>query len=156
MSINVYSNNTSMNQLAMSKDLKKKFTKTFDLSQIAEDPMDCYLDTLGLWKKRIARDGSCLFRAVAEQIYPCQLHHDRVRQECIQYMSDNRDLYTKYVTSISFDDYLQAMKNPFEYAGQLEIAAMSKLYRRDFIIYHHPDQTGIDVTQNGFDKKVKF
>ena len=52
----------------MSKELKKKFTKTFDLSQIAEDPMDSYLDTLGLWKKRIARDGTCLFRAVAEQV----------------------------------------------------------------------------------------
>lgn len=52
----------------MSKEMKKKFTKTFDLSQIAEDPMDSYLDTLGLWKKRIARDGSCLFRAVAEQV----------------------------------------------------------------------------------------
>ncbi len=66
MSVNVYSNSSS--QLSMSKELKKKFTKTFDLSQIAEDPMDCYLDTLGLWKKRIARDGSCLFRAVAEQV----------------------------------------------------------------------------------------
>ena len=52
----------------LSRDLKKRFTKTFDLSQIAEDPMDSYLDTLGLWKKRIARDGSCLFRAVAEQV----------------------------------------------------------------------------------------
>lgn len=56
--------------LGVGKDLKKKFTKTFDLSQIAEDPMDAYLDTLGLWKKRIARDGSCLFRAVAEQVCP--------------------------------------------------------------------------------------
>ena len=75
MSVNVYSSsiNSSSNcgsssQLMMSKELKKKFTKTIDLSQIAEDPMDCYLDTLGLWKKRIARDGSCLFRAVAEQV----------------------------------------------------------------------------------------
>ena len=73
MSVNVYSNSSisnssSSSQLAMSKELKKKFTKTFDLSQIAEDPMDCYLDTLGLWKKRIARDGSCLFRAVADQV----------------------------------------------------------------------------------------
>lgn len=62
MSVSVYTNQ-------MSKDMmRKKFTKTFDLSQIAEDPMDSYLDTLGLWKKRIARDGSCLFRAVAEQV----------------------------------------------------------------------------------------
>ena len=59
----VYTNNPAVN-----KDLKKKFTKTFDLSQIAEDPMDSYLDTLNLWKKRIARDGSSLFRAVAEQV----------------------------------------------------------------------------------------
>jgi hypothetical protein len=50
------------------KENKKKFTKTFDLSQIAEDPMDVYLESEGLWKKRIARDGSCLFRAVAEQV----------------------------------------------------------------------------------------
>lgn len=62
MTVNLYNSNQ------MSKDLKKKFQKSFDLSQIAEDPMDCYLDTLGLWKKRIARDGSCLFRAVAEQV----------------------------------------------------------------------------------------
>ena len=51
------------------KDNKKKFTKAFDLSQIAEDPMDIYLESIGLWKKRIARDGSCLFRAVAEQVF---------------------------------------------------------------------------------------
>jgi hypothetical protein len=50
------------------KENKKKFTKTFDLSQIAEDPMDVYLESIGLWKKRIARDGSCLFRTVAEQV----------------------------------------------------------------------------------------
>jgi len=138
----------------MSKEMKKKFTKTFDLSQIAEDPMDSYLDTLGLWKKRIARDGSCLFRAVAEQIYPCQLHHERVRQECIRYMSDHKDDFSKFLTNITFEEYLEAMKNPLEYAGQLEIAAMSKLYNRDFIIYQHPDQPGIDVTQNAYEKKI--
>ena len=76
---NANSNNITNNMNNFNKDLllmnktnmnnaNKKFTKTFDLSQIAEDPMDTYLDTLGLWKKRIARDGSCLFRAVAEQV----------------------------------------------------------------------------------------
>lgn len=123
MSVGVYNTNL------VSKDLKKKFTKTFDLSQIAEDPMDNYLDTLGLWKKRIARDGSCLFRAVAEHIYPCQIYHEKVRQECIRYMSDHRDEFSQYVTNISFDDYLEAMKNPLENGGQIEIAAMSKLYK---------------------------
>ena len=60
MSVSLYSNQI--------KDKTNNFTKTFDPSQIAEDPMDSYLGTLGLWKKRIARDGSCLFRAIAEQV----------------------------------------------------------------------------------------
>jgi hypothetical protein len=33
------------------------------------------------------------------------------------------------VTTITFEEYLEAMKNPLEYGGQLEIAAMSKLYK---------------------------
>jgi hypothetical protein len=137
------------------KDSKKKFTKSFDLSQIAEDPMDSFLDTLGLWKKRIARDGSCLFRAVAEQIYPCQQYHEKVRLECVNYMSINRDEYSSFLSSqITFDNYLEAMKNSLEYGGQLEIIAMSKLYKRDFIIYQHPNQPGVDVTQNNFINKI--
>lgn len=31
-------------------------------------PMDAYLRELGLYRKLIAKDGSCLFRAVAEQV----------------------------------------------------------------------------------------
>lgn len=30
--------------------------------------MDCYLRSQGLYRKRVAKDGSCLFRAVAEQV----------------------------------------------------------------------------------------
>lgn len=31
-------------------------------------PMDAYLRKLGLYRKLVAKDGSCLFRAVAEQV----------------------------------------------------------------------------------------
>lgn len=58
------------------------------------------------------------------------------------------------MTGLSYEDYLESMKNPLESGGQLEIIAMSKLYRRDFIVYQQIDQPGIDVTQNGYDKKV--
>lgn len=34
----------------------------------AEKSMDGYLKTQGLHRKKIAKDGSCLFRAVAEQV----------------------------------------------------------------------------------------
>lgn len=33
-----------------------------------EKAMDAYLKSIGLHRKKIAKDGSCLFRAVAEQV----------------------------------------------------------------------------------------
>lgn len=36
-----------------------------------EASMDCYLRSQGLYRKRVAKDGSCLFRAVAEQVTGC-------------------------------------------------------------------------------------
>lgn len=34
----------------------------------ADSAMDTYLRSQGLYRKRVAKDGSCLFRAVAEQV----------------------------------------------------------------------------------------
>lgn len=38
------------------------------LSSRLIDPYDDWLESQGLYRKQIARDGSCLFRAVAEQV----------------------------------------------------------------------------------------
>ncbi|CAJ0929805.1 unnamed protein product [Ranitomeya imitator] len=55
-----------------------------------EAAMDSYLRAHGLYRKKIAKDGSCLFRAVAEQILHSQASHLEIRRSCIQYLSDNR------------------------------------------------------------------
>lgn len=36
--------------------------------RLAEKSMDDYLRSIGFHRKKIAKDGSCLFRAVAEQV----------------------------------------------------------------------------------------
>lgn len=36
--------------------------------RVAEKAMDDYLRSIGFQRKKIAKDGSCLFRAVAEQV----------------------------------------------------------------------------------------
>lgn len=38
-------------------------------------PMDAYLRKLGLYRKLVAKDGSCLFRAVAEQVKHTHVKH---------------------------------------------------------------------------------
>ena len=40
------------------------------------DAMEENLATLGLWRKPIAKDGSCLFRAVSEQVNDNRLSHE--------------------------------------------------------------------------------
>lgn len=46
----------------------------------AEKMMDDYLKSLDLHRKKIAKDGSCLFRAVAEQVTVDNNLHDQLPQ----------------------------------------------------------------------------
>lgn len=57
------------------------------------DAMDHWLDSQGLYRKHTARDGSCLFRAVAEQIFNTQCFHVEVRRQCVQYMLERKNYY---------------------------------------------------------------
>ena len=48
-------------------DLTKR-KKDLSTNMTHEAAMDSFLEKLGLYRKPIAKDGSCLFRAVAEQV----------------------------------------------------------------------------------------
>ncbi|XP_035681098.1 putative bifunctional UDP-N-acetylglucosamine transferase and deubiquitinase ALG13 isoform X3 [Branchiostoma floridae] len=115
--------------------------------------MDDYLSSLGLVRKPIAKDGSCLFRAVAEQVFHCQARHLEVREACVRYMDRNRDIFEAFVPG-PFDHHLWTLQNPKEWAGQVEISALSLMYKCDFIIYQDVGRPPARVTENGFADKV--
>ncbi|XP_078602448.1 uncharacterized protein LOC144876731 isoform X12 [Branchiostoma floridae x Branchiostoma japonicum] len=115
--------------------------------------MDDYLSSLGLVRKPIAKDGSCLFRAVAEQVFHCQARHLEVREACVLYMDRNRDIFEAFVPG-PFDHHLWTLQNPKEWAGQVEISALSLMYKCDFIIYQDVGRPPARVTENGFADKV--
>ncbi|KAF4532642.1 hypothetical protein B566_EDAN009823 [Ephemera danica] len=48
--------------------------------------------------KEMGRDGACLFRAVADQVYGDQEMHSAVRKHCMDYIERNRDHFSQYVT----------------------------------------------------------
>ncbi|XP_064609379.1 uncharacterized protein LOC135473458 [Liolophura sinensis] len=115
--------------------------------------MDAYLDSVGLWRKPTAKDGSCLFRAVAEQLFQTQVFHLQVRQACVQYLADHKQEFAPFIEG-SFENYLCQLDDPKVWAGQVEISALSCLYRRDFIIYQTIGKPPVNATQNGFNEKV--
>ncbi|KAJ0183064.1 hypothetical protein K1T71_001040 [Dendrolimus kikuchii] len=113
---------------------------------------DKWLDDMGLFRKHIARDSSCLFRVVSENIYNAQQYFHQVRLDCIKFMAANRHLFEGSLTC-SFENYLKEMSNPSEWGGLVEISAMSHLYRRDFVIYESNNGPQTKIC-NGYGKTI--
>ena len=90
----------------------------------------------GFLLRRMAEDGGCLFRAVADQVYGDQRWHDVVRRQCIDHMEKNRDYYSAFVTE-EFDSYLNRKRRLDCYGNNIEIQAMSELYNRPIQIFRY-------------------
>ncbi|XP_028315629.1 putative bifunctional UDP-N-acetylglucosamine transferase and deubiquitinase ALG13 isoform X2 [Gouania willdenowi] len=126
----------------MQKGLKKYFMN-----------MDEYLSSLGLYRKMVARDASSLFRAVSEQLYYSQSYHQRIRQDCADFMRANRCNFEPFVEG-SFEKYLERLEDPKETVGQVEIKALSQLYRRCFLIYRYPGKPATIISEDDYLDKV--
>uniref|UniRef100_A0A8C2Z8A8 ubiquitinyl hydrolase 1 n=1 Tax=Cyclopterus lumpus TaxID=8103 RepID=A0A8C2Z8A8_CYCLU len=126
----------------MQKGLKKYFVN-----------MDEYLCSLGLYRKMVARDASSLFRAVSEQLYYSQNYHQRIRQDCADFMRANRCNFEPFVEG-SFEKYLERLEDPKETVGQVEIKALSQLYRHCFLIYRYPGKPATVISEDDFVDKV--
>ncbi|XP_049575565.1 putative bifunctional UDP-N-acetylglucosamine transferase and deubiquitinase ALG13 isoform X3 [Syngnathus scovelli] len=126
----------------MQKGLKKYFVN-----------MDDYLASLGLYRKMVARDASSLFRAVSEQLYYSQNYHHTIRQACADFMRANAYVFEPFVEG-SFDKYLERLEDPKETVGQVEIKALSQLYRRRFLIYRYPGKAATVISEDDFVDKV--
>nr|XP_061810975.1 OTU domain-containing protein 4-like [Nerophis lumbriciformis] len=117
--------------------------------------MDDYLAALGLHRKRVAKDGSCLFRAVAEQVRHCQSLHAQVRAECVRFLRRNRASYEAFIEG-DFESYLRRLEDPQQWAGEVEMNALAIMYKRDFVIFQEPGQPPVDITGNKFKEKVQL
>ncbi|XP_040041417.2 putative bifunctional UDP-N-acetylglucosamine transferase and deubiquitinase ALG13 isoform X1 [Gasterosteus aculeatus] len=126
----------------MQKGLKKYFVN-----------MDEYLSSLSLYRKMVARDASSLFRAVSEQLYYSQNYHQRIRQDCADFMRANRCNFEPFVEG-SFEKYLERLEDPKETVGQVEIKALSQLYRRCFLIYRYPGKPATVISEEDCVDKV--
>lgn len=115
--------------------------------------MDDYLKSLGLQRRKIAKDGSCLFRAVAEQVLHCQSLHTKVRARCVEFLRKNRKTYEAFIEG-DFEDYLHKLQDPQQWVGEVEINALAVMYKRDFLIFQEPGKPAVNITSNDFTDRV--
>ncbi|XP_073403641.1 UDP-N-acetylglucosamine transferase subunit ALG13 [Dendrobates tinctorius] len=133
--------------------MHKGWKKYFGQKSLNEVTMDEYLGSLGLYRKLTAKDASCLFRAVSEQLFFCQIHHNEIRKICVSYMRKNERLFDSYVEG-PFEKYLERLEDPKESAGQLEITALSLIFNQNFILYKSPGKPPTYATDVNCDGKI--
>uniref|UniRef100_A0A182NV39 OTU domain-containing protein n=1 Tax=Anopheles dirus TaxID=7168 RepID=A0A182NV39_9DIPT len=100
----------------------------------SHDVNDKFLEQIGLYRKHTAPDASCLFRAVAEQRYDVQLHHDRVRRECVAYMRANRTRFEQDIDR-DFELYMESMLQPESHGTLLELKALALCHGANVLLY---------------------
>ncbi|XP_061619924.1 OTU domain-containing protein 4 isoform X1 [Phyllopteryx taeniolatus] len=120
-----------------------------------ETLMDDYLASIGLHRKRVAKDGSCLFRAVAEQVLHNQSLHAQVRAQCVRFLRQHRESYAAFIEG-DFEAYLQRLQDPQHWAGEVEMNALAIMYKRDFVIFQEPGKPPVDITGDKFKEKVQL
>lgn len=91
-------------------------------SRQAPDPFDQFLEQHNFYRKHTARDASCLFRVISEQMYDTQMHHLYIRNKCVTYIRKNRSRFEKFI-EVNFDEYLAEMLKPKTFGTLLELQA---------------------------------
>lgn len=84
--------------------------------------------------KRSGEDGACLFRSVADQLYGDQEMHGVVRGYCMDYMQQNRDHFSQFITE-DYMSYINRKRQDTCFGNQLEMQAISELYNRPIEVY---------------------
>merc|ERR1711871_1903751 len=83
----------------------------------------------GLVLEKMAPDGNCLFRAIAHQVYGDADKHTDLREACCNYMlSDGQKEHLENFVDGDFEKYVDKMRKPKTWGGNLEIEAMQEMF----------------------------
>ncbi|KAK1290501.1 hypothetical protein QJS10_CPB18g01679 [Acorus calamus] len=114
------------------------------------------LDRLQLYdlvELKIQGDGNCQFRALSDQFYRTTEHHKFVRQQVINQLKSNPDIYEGYVP-MAYGDYLKKMSRSGEWGDHVTLQAAADSYGvKIFVITSFKDTCYIEILPN--DQKSK-
>ena len=99
------------------------------------------LDLLRQGRKRkvIRGDGNCFFRALAHITYRSEDNHATVRRVLVTFISNNKPVFLKYVTSETFEEHVATVSRQGAWGTQVELYAAASYYQLPIYIFSpHP------------------
>ncbi|XP_020600314.1 uncharacterized protein LOC110039550 isoform X2 [Phalaenopsis equestris] len=109
------------------------------------------LDRLQLYdlvELKVQGDGNCQFRALSDQFYRTPEHHKFVRQQIINELKSNPEIYEGYVP-MAYDDYLKKLSKNGEWGDHVTLQAAADSYGvKIFVITSFRDTCYIEILPN--------
>ncbi|XP_020878046.1 OTU domain-containing protein DDB_G0284757 isoform X2 [Arabidopsis lyrata subsp. lyrata] len=103
------------------------------------------LQLYGLVENKIEGDGNCQFRSLSDQLYRSSEHHNFVREQIVNQLAYNREMYEGYVP-MAYNDYLKAMKRNGEWGDHVTLQAAADWFGvRMFVITSFKDTCYIEI-----------
>ena len=121
------------------EEYEEKLTEPYLLpnEQIFEDFL---FKRKGYQFKPIKRDGNCLFRAVADQVYGDPNLHLTVREWCANFMEEEKQFYEGFILeTTNFTKYIATLRKNGTWGGNFELMAISELYNCRLEVYENSE-----------------
>ncbi|MCP3925193.1 MAG: hypothetical protein GY714_21675, partial [Desulfobacterales bacterium] len=89
----------------------------------------------------IKRDGNCLFRAVADQVFGDPREHAAIRNMCANHMEENPAFFYEFVKYLNpeFKQYISNLRRDGEWGGDPEITALSEILNSPIEVYQNSE-----------------
>ena len=142
----------SSKKISAQKKKPKKKEKEEELPERFLYPDELEFDQYIYKKKKyrinpIKRDGNCLFRAVADQVYSDPSLHAKVRNFCANFMQEDEKYFSEFKTDeekkIDYSTYISDLREDGVWGGNYEIFALAQSYKRSIEVYEQSEKPRI-------------
>jgi len=118
---------------------KRKKKRSFEWNKDDMAVLAPQLDAVGLAIREIKGDGNCLFRSWSDVLFGNEGRFHELREACCNHLRANADEFSPFLLEEeefkSFEEYVCAMERDGEWAGNVELAALSAALRANVTIH---------------------
>ena len=111
----------------------------------------------------VPRDGNCLFSSISDQVYGTEKNNSIIREKCMDYIQKNSLFYSQFIEGgeKQMNAYIERKRKAGIWADNLEIQALSEIYKRPIEIYVNTDKpiksySNIGSFKNRFPIKISY
>ncbi|KAG8460486.1 hypothetical protein KFE25_013136 [Diacronema lutheri] len=105
------------------------------------------LAQFGLQERQVTDDASCQFRAISDQLYGTEEHHDLVRAMAVEQLLTAPEQYVEFVLgrgdTTSYDDYVQRMSLADQLGDHVTLQALADYLGIELFLVSSSEDDGL-------------